>query len=496
MHQFAFAWACLAGVGHARSLHASRDEGRGNVGTHQNSNEAVDATSQWPRSQYVQTQSPMRAGVAHSMKALALLLRLRSTSVAYASLEAGLRPFCAGLGKPLTPLASRRMDNAPHMTAIAWEDKRSGGEMNVSALEEECELCEPEAKFPRLHQIEYDVLRRIQRIPGLLHLSLAVHYSLLPKVITPLLALIVWFYSLPSGASLITFVCAVDCLNTALKWAVQRPRPRWYCPIEANSLVSACGAWEVDLAFPSAHTMFFSGLAACASTLHGLPLSGAALFGACIGLSRNYLSMHWPTDTFVGVVLGMIFGSVWGKVDPYGRLLAAQSPIVSLSCATFFTVGLLSLMVASRQAVPPVTSLERTVWFRNALCSLSPEERCATLANRKKRLKSRNLKSKIPMLVTVWSTLAITGLYPIALPQASIEPVGSLGRKFAQAGIGVVGLGGVGALKTFVGGLNLGKNVGRKKGVLKALTYLAICMWTFFGSQLLGGRFLNKLGIA
>ena len=66
--------------------------------------------------------------------------------------------------------------------------------------------------------------------PGMLHLSLGVHYSLLPKVITPLLALIVWLISPPVGASLITFVCASDLLNTALKWAVQRPRPRWYSP--------------------------------------------------------------------------------------------------------------------------------------------------------------------------------------------------------------------------------------------------------------------------
>ena len=43
-----------------------------------------------------------------------------------------------------------------------------------------------------------------------------------------------------------------------------------------------CGAWEVDLSFPSAHTQFFAGLFACASTLMGpcYPL------GAAIGLSH------------------------------------------------------------------------------------------------------------------------------------------------------------------------------------------------------------------
>ena len=78
----------------------------------------------------------------------------------------------------------------------------------------------------------------MSQAPGLLPVSLGVHYSLLHKVITPLLALIVWLHSLPAGASLITFVCAADLLNTAIKWAVQRPRPRWYSPDEG--LVDRC----------------------------------------------------------------------------------------------------------------------------------------------------------------------------------------------------------------------------------------------------------------
>jgi len=202
----------------------------------------------------------------------------------------------------------------------------------------------------------------------------------------------------------------------------------------------------------------------------------------------------------MGVAFGSMLGLVWGLVDPYARLMAFGSPLVSLIFATSFTFALLSLMVATRQAVPPVTSLERTFWFSNALCSVSPEERKAILANKKQQLRPRSVKSKVPMLATVWSALVITGFYPFMLPHASLEPTGSIARRLLQAGIGIVGLGGVSALKKFVGdkladrlqrsrrGLNV-------KAALKALTYVTICVWTFLVSQIAGGWFLDKLGV-
>lgn len=97
----------------------------------------------------------------------------------------------------------------------------------------------PPRKFDTsLYRVEYELLRRIQRIPGLLPISLGVHYSLRPKVVTPALAMIVWLLSLPVGASLITFVCANDLVNTAIKWAVQRPR---CAPVRASKFTfSVC----------------------------------------------------------------------------------------------------------------------------------------------------------------------------------------------------------------------------------------------------------------
>ena len=230
-----------------------------------------------------------------------------------------------------------------------WETARSGIAaplLNTTVPQHTTELT---LRYAALHRREYGLLRLIQRAPGLMPVSLAVHYSLLPKVITPLLALIVWFASLPKGASLITFVCANDCLNTAVKWAVQRPRPRWYSADAGQYLVSRCGAWEVDLSFPSAHTQFWAGMAFCVTALCGWQFRTAASIGFLIGLTRNYLSMHWPTDTLAGLALGGALGWTWGLLDPYGRLLAAGSPLLSLATATGFTAGLFSLMIAARK---------------------------------------------------------------------------------------------------------------------------------------------------
>lgn len=396
---------------------------------------------------------------------------------------------------PTRPTLSRRsvlmIAQPPSAAAkVRWEVTRAG---TLGSGDGELAIVEPaptrsDNRSEALHRFEYKALRKIQKLPSLLPFSLMVHYSLLPKVITPLLALIVWLNSLPRGASLITFVCANDCLNTALKWAVQRPRPRWYSSELSDGLIASCGAWEVDLSFPSAHTMFFAGLASCACTLYGWPMAAAAGFGASIGLTRNFLSMHWPSDTLAGLVLGGALGFVWGKFDPYAMLLAAGSPLLSLAAASLFTLGLLTLMLATRQLVPPVGAGERAQWFANALQSLEPEQREAVIADPRRQLKPRNLKSKVPMLVTVFCTLAITGLYPSCLATASVEPVGRLPRRLAQTLVGLVGLGGVSALKKYVG-TSVGRHIPTSdirdllKGALKALTYVALCMWTFLLSQ-------------
>ena len=65
--------------------------------------------------------------------------------------------------------------------------------------------------------------------------------------------------------------------------------------------------------------MFFAGLATCASVLYHVPVWAALVFGAATGLSRNFLSMHWPTDTLAGLGIGAVLGWTWGLADPYSH---------------------------------------------------------------------------------------------------------------------------------------------------------------------------------
>ncbi len=373
----------------------------------------------------------------------------------------------------------------------------------------ECELlgCRPGGFRDKLAKQEFRLLRLIQRTPGLLPIALGVHYSLLPKVITPLLALIVWIISLPAGASLITFVCAGDLVNTVIKWGIQRPRPRWYAGSSEQGLAAQCGAWEVDLSFPSAHTQFFSGLAFCASAMHGVSMLPALAFGVVIALTRNFLSVHWPTDTLTGLVVGGGLGMLWGAHDPYAALVAARSPALSIAAATGLAGGLLLLMLLMRAIVPPPSAITRQAWYANALSSLPPDERQSTSIDPEKMLKPRSLRSKIPMITTVWCTVAATAFYPSALPTAVLEPMGGPVARFAHAAVGVSGLFAVALLKTAVGKLKLGRFGGRwrsgsheswalsAKAALKCLTYVGICSWVFLLSQICARALLGRLGV-
>ena len=111
--------------------------------------------------------------------------------------------------------------------------------------------------------------------------------------------------------------------------------------------------------------------------------------------------------------------------------------------------------------------------------------RATTQANSQRQLKPRNLKSKIPMLVTVWATLAITGLYPMLLPTVAAEPSGPLLSRLLQTAVGLGGLGGVMLLKDSVKQALIRRQLAtdRVRGALKGLTYVAICLWCFLLSQ-------------
>jgi membrane-associated phospholipid phosphatase len=354
---------------------------------------------------------------------------------------------------------------------------------------------------------ELKLMKCIQQLPGLRPLSLAVHYSLLPHVVTPALAMIAWLVSLPVAASLICFVCAQDMINTAIKWAVQRPRPLWYSHDTGLTTKHGTCSWEADFSFPSAHTQFFSGLAFCSCVLFGcnnleLGLGLACGFGSIVGITRNYLGVHWPTDTAFGLLLGGALGILWGRLDPYLWLLRQGSPLLSVGVATGLTASLALLLVLVRTLVGPVDDKTHACWCENVLSSLPPETQAMVEASSFMPC-PRKLRTKIGVITTIWCTLAFTAFCPAHLPTAMAEPGGCIRYRLMQTMVGLAGMGGSGVVlkKAFV---NHMPTLSVRKGfswlqsmavktTLKGFAYAGICAWTFLLTQLLSHRLFGIL---
>ena len=106
-------------------------------------------------------------------------------------------------------------------------------------------------------------------------------------------------------AMAVTFVIG----NLILKNLVARERPCWI-----DREVQLLMASPSDYSFPSGHSMNgFAGSVSllCIDKRIGIP---AVILAAVIAFSRLYLFMHFPTDVFAGIVIGLVIALITNYV--------------------------------------------------------------------------------------------------------------------------------------------------------------------------------------
>ena len=104
------------------------------------------------------------------------------------------------------------------------------------------------------------------------------------------------------------------CTNLTLKHLVARPRP-W---TEVAGLVPL--VLEESFSFPSGHTtaaFAFAGAMLFAPLKSGWGRTAAVVLAVCMGLSRLYVGVHYPTDVLGGMLVGL--GCAWLAAKLWNR---------------------------------------------------------------------------------------------------------------------------------------------------------------------------------
>ena len=317
------------------------------------------------------------------------------------------------------------------------------------------------------------------------NLALMIHYSLSPKVLSPLLALIGWTSSPQLAASLTCFLCVQDMINLWIKLIAnrQRPYPFYQTNYQINSqypFIQIYTKESSSYSFPSAHTQFITGFLFCILSNNIISiLSFTFAYISCItvGITRSYLGLHWPTDTLFGILLGSCLGYLWGKYDPFLRM-RHPNPI-SPRLWSFIRSTLIT-------------------GFLYAFITLSTNHYTYELNNDENYI----LTHKLRALVTIWTTLTLSIFIPPKMDYSSNKSINvttsKLVLKWIQCTIGFLGLFPILYMEQLLK-QNDGAHSSTKKDFylwkansLKVLLYILACVWTFLLAPRLSHFIISK----
>lgn len=124
--------------------------------------------------------------------------------------------------------------------------------------------------------------------------------------------------------------------NITIKPLVQRPRPYDFDLVNIKLWWEGMGRWrdvEHDFSFPSGHVTAAADFSVAFCFTRGKKyIPWAILFICLMGISRNYLMMHYPTDVLAGMIIGtcagllsgILCGLVFKKLDARKSIISGK----------------------------------------------------------------------------------------------------------------------------------------------------------------------------
>lgn len=158
----------------------------------------------------------------------------------------------------------------------------------------------------------------------------------------------------------LTSMTLSECINGAIKFLTQRPRPFWF---SSGNVRNPAHAFEADYSFPSSHAQVTASLVVAALMEYRLAVGTqlVLIFSVLVmGLARILLGVHFPTDVVVGWLIGSAVPLLLQHIDIvewYTLLPSHAHRVVVAFLWPVFSYGLL-LLIRSRVAGPSTEQID------------------------------------------------------------------------------------------------------------------------------------------